>query len=89
MKFSDGRDNYQLWAESFEHTLTLLPRLSSINKLHALVSHTKGKAHDTVLLYKDHARPGNAELQFEKACVRPLNMETIPAAIEHQKFLDN
>ena len=64
MKFGDAHDNYHLWAESFEHSLSLLPRLSGTTKLHALVAHTKGKARDTVLLYKNSARHGTGERQF-------------------------
>ena len=67
VKFGDGQDNYHLWAESFDHSLSLLPNLSGINKLHALVSHTKGYARDTVLLYKNSARHDTAEKLFCQA----------------------
>ena len=64
-KFGDARDNYQLWSEAFEHSLSVLPGLSGIHKIHALVSHTKGEARETVLLYKNCTRHGTAEIMFE------------------------
>ena len=67
MKFGDGNDNYHMWAEAFEHGLSLLPDLTDINKLHSLVAHTKGEARDVVLEYKNSTRPGNAKVLFEKA----------------------
>ena len=66
-KFGDASDNYQLWSEAFEHSLSVLPGLSGINKIHALVSHTKGEARETVLLYKNCTRHGTAEIMFERA----------------------
>ena len=66
MKFGDAKDNYHLFAESFEHGLSRLPQLTGINKLHALVSHTKGEARDLVMQYKNSARQGNAGIIFER-----------------------
>ena len=67
-KFGGKREmNFQYWAETFLHKLSLFPHLTGGQKLHSLVAHTAGKPREIVERYFLWNRTSRADEQFNMA----------------------